>query len=152
MITKTSLMLSASVAVATLAFAVPAFAQTTTSAVSSKTPAGWSTKVACIGRAVIIRESALGSAMTTLTSVENGAYAARSTALSNSYALTTPSAVNAGVKAAWSTFTTTLKNAHSQWTTARTSAWSAFKTSAAACKAPAGLSDSTHSASDVSGS
>ncbi len=145
-------MLSASVAVAALAFAVPTFAQNTTHTVSSTRSAAWSSKIACIGRAAIIREAALDTAMTTLTSVENGAYAARSTALSNSYALTTPSAVSAGVKSAWSIFNTTVKNAHSQWTKARTSAWSAYKTSAAACKAPAGVSDTAHSTSDVSGS
>jgi hypothetical protein len=89
--------------------------------------------------------------MSTLTLVENGAYSAREAALASAYSQTTPKAVAAAVKTAWSTFTTTTKNARTHWQTARTTAWSTYRTAAAACKAPAGVSDSANSTSDLSG-
>jgi len=132
----------------------PAFAQTTNSVagtVAPMTTSSVTTKIACVGTAVNARETAIDAAMTTFTAADNAAYNARATALQQAYALTTLSAVKAAVKTAWSTFSKSEKTARSAWQTARNSAWATYRTTAVACKAPAGTGDGVDSGLEASG-
>lgn len=132
----------------TLALAVPAFAQTTASA--PKTPSS-AAAIACIGAAVGVRESALGSGISTHNGAVSAAYSARATALQQAYTGSTASEVRTAVKAAWKTFAASLKSAGKAWRSTRASAWSTFKTAAKACKAPATVSDAANVSSEATG-
>ena len=122
------------------AFAAPAFAQ-------SATPP----TIACVGTAVNTRETAIDKAMTAFTGAMNAAYAARATALQSAYGLTTASTAKAAVKTAWSTFNASAKTARKAWLASRNAAWAAYRTTAVACKAPAGVGDGANSGSEASG-
>lgn len=108
-------------------------------------------KIACVGAAVAIRESALVSAMTAYTSGMNTAHATRATALASAYSQTTAAGVRTAVKAAWSAFNTSVKNARRAWQKAKNDAWKAYRTSAVACKPFEGLGDGSNSGSEMNG-
>jgi hypothetical protein len=141
---------------ATLAFAIPVFAQTTqptteTGSAHATSTANAATKIACIGAAVNAREATLNAGIATYTNAVQAAYTARATALNNAYTGTTTKQVRDSVKKAWSTFRASIKDARQTWKTTQKDAWATFKTAAKACKAPSGASDSEHSSSEVSG-
>lgn len=141
-------------ALATLAVAVPALAETTGSTgipPTTVTAESVTTKIACVGAAVAAREATLDTAMTTFNGAQNAAYAARAAALQQAYTQTTLAAVKTAVKAAWSAFRTTMSTARHGWQTARVGAWAAYRTTAVACKAPAGTGDGSNSSSEASG-
>ena len=132
-------------AVGSLALAFPALAATTSSTANA-------TKVACVGSAVGVRESALVSAIGMFTQAENAAYSARATALQSAYGQTAGNgAIKTAIKGAWSAFTTSMKSARSSWQSSRKSAWSAFSTAVKACKASGIPNDSANSSSEASG-
>jgi hypothetical protein len=129
-----------SVIVVVLAMALPALAQNT------------SVKITCVETAVATREAALDAAITAQTSALNAAYTVRARELAGAYSnITTAKAVQAGTKVSWADFSKSVKSAAAAWRTSRNAAWSAFRTAAKACKAPAGVSDSANSGSEVSG-
>ena len=148
-----------------LIMALPAFAQQTGGATgatltTSTVPAttgsmpstGSASKIACVGAAVNTREQALITGVTTYGQSVNVAYSARAAALAQAYTQTGGNGViKTATKAAWSTFTASTKSARAGWTTARKAAWSQFVSDAKACKAPASVSDSGNSSSEVSG-
>ena len=138
--------ISASVGMIT-ALALPAFAATAMPSPSPKP--GSAAAIACVGAAVNMREQTLDSAMMTFTQGANGAYSARAAALQQAYMQTGGnSAIRTAVKAAWTTFTTSMRTARKAWQSARTSAWEKFRTDAKACKAPATISDSANATSE----
>lgn len=129
-------------AVAGLALALPALAATTPSV----------TQVACVGSAVSVRESALDGGIAAFTQAENSAYTARASALQVAYSLTPGgNAIKNAIKAAWTTFTSSIKTARKTWQITRNSAWSTFRASVKACKAPAVATDTANSSSEASG-
>jgi type IV secretory pathway TrbL component len=109
------------------------------------------TTIACVGTAVNAREQAIGAAATKYTTAANASYSARATALAQAYTLTTKDAVRSAVKAAWSSFNSSMKSARGEWKTSRKTAWDAFRTAQKACKAPSSLSDTSSSKSEESG-
>ena len=118
--------LAAAGVVSILGFALPALADT------PPTPA----QVACVGSAVNTRETALGTAISALTSSVNSAYTARAAALKQAYALTTGnSAIKKAVSGAWSVFSKTLKTARRAWKDSRNAAWTQYGQAVQACKA-----------------
>ncbi len=131
-----------------LAVAAPSFAQTGAATSTAVTTAS---KISCVGAAVHTREQSLDAAMTTFTNAESAAYSARAAALQTAYSQSTLTAVKAGVKTAWSTFSASIKSARKAWQTARNNAWTTYRTAAVACKAPAGTGDGVNTGSDVSG-
>lgn len=146
-ITMNKKLIAISVAAAGILAIVPmVFAQTTATTSTSVT-----TKIACVGAAVATREASIDTAMTTFTAATNAAYSARATALQQAYANTTLSTVKAAVKTAWSTFSASEKSARKTWQTARNTAWATYRTTAVACKAPAGTGDGVDSGLEVSG-
>ncbi len=134
--------------VASLLMASVAFAQTTTPATTASTVA---TKITCVGTAVNTREQAIDAAMATFTGATNTAYATRATALKQAYTGTTAKTVATSVKAVWSTFNTSTKNAGKAWQNARNAARAKYRTAAVTCKAPAGTGDDANSSKETSG-
>ncbi len=130
------------------AIGVSAFAQTTPSAARTANASA----IACVGAAVANRESALSLAIGSYAQAISSAYGTRSAALQTAYSAASVSQVRDGVKSAWTTFKSALKNATKNWRTARTSAWSTFKTAAKACKAPSSVNDSGNASSESGGS
>lgn len=126
----------------------PALAQTPTNIPTASSVVA---KIACVGTAVNAREQSIDAAMTALTGSMNAAYAARATALQQAYGNTTPNAVKAAVKVAWSAFNSSLKSARKTWETARNGPWAQYRTAAATCRAPAGTTDSTHAFLEAAG-
>lgn len=151
--TKMSSIVPRAVSVGLLvAVAIPALAQTTTSAsMGQTTSASVSSKIQCVGAAVAVREQALDTAMTTYGSSVNAAYSARAAALSKAYADTTVSSLRSDIKAAWSAFAASMRSAHKSWMSARNGAWKQFRASARVCRAPAAASDNGSSGSEASG-
>lgn len=127
--------------------ALPALAQTTSTGATATT----ATKIACVSTAVATREAAIDTAVTAHADAVNTAYKTRAIELAGAYSNTTAKTVQAGVKVAWADFSKSVKSAATKWKSARNSAWSSFRTSAKACKAPAGVSDSANSSAEVSG-
>ena len=127
--------------------ALPALAQTTSAGATTTT----ATKIACVGTAVATREATIDAAVTAHTDAVNAAYKTRAIELAGAYSNTTAKAVQAGAKVSWADFSKSVKSATTKWKSARDSAWSIFRTSAKACKAPVGVSDSTNSSVEVSG-
>jgi len=123
-----------------LVVAVPAFADMATTT-SSMTIAS---KIACVGAAVSVRETALDGGITAYTNSITSAYTVRAAALQSAYATTTPvSQIKSMVKSAWSAFKASIKSASSAWKTTQKNAWATFKTSIKACKAPASVATDT---------
>ncbi|MGH7175688.1 MAG: hypothetical protein ACREGR_05015, partial [Minisyncoccia bacterium] len=139
--------LGASAVVVAFAAAAPALAQTTTPSTNIEA----TTKIACVGSAVNIREQAIDSAITTYTGALTAAYSARATALQQAYTNTTLAATRVAVRAAWSTFSASAKSGRKSWQTARNTAWNTYRTAAVACRAPVGTGDGAFSLNDVSG-
>jgi len=108
-------------------------------------------KIACVGTAVNTRETTLDAAMATFTGASNAAYTARASALKQAYTATTTRGVSTAVKTAWTTFNSAVKSARKAWQAARDTAWQTYRTSATACKAPAGTGDGVNSTSEASG-
>ncbi len=115
-----------------------AFAASSSSGTATTTAA-----IACVGKVVATREAAFDSAESAYQTAENAAYTTRAKALAQSYATGTTAGVASGIKAAWSTFDASIKTASTAWASKRLTIWSTFKTSAAACKAPSGVVDSS---------
>ncbi len=132
-------------AVIIMSVAMPAFAATTTSTVST------ASKIACVGAAVQAREQAIDSAINTYTQAIDAAYAARAVALGQAYSKTVANDVKTATKNAWTVFNSSMKSGRKAWQTARDKAWSSYRTSATACKAPSGVGDGANSGSEVSG-
>lgn len=108
-------------------------------------------KITCIGNAVHVRDTTLGTAMATYTTAINSAYITRITALQQAYSLTTLAAVRTARDAAWTTFKTAIKAAHTAWTTARNTAWATYRTVGTACGAPANTGDGSYSSAEPAG-
>lgn len=133
--------------------ASPILAETSPGGVSLSSPAivDVSVKIACVGAAVATREAALGSAVSTHADTIKAAYGTRATDLAAAYTKTTIAEVRTGRIAAWSLFKSSKKSANRAWQTSRNNAWSVFRTTAMACRAQSGISDSSYSNSEVKG-
>ena len=137
-----------SIAFSALLLGVSALAETSVTNGSPTTPSA--TALSCLSTVVSAREAALGTAITAHSQSVNSAYTARAVALHQAYGLVTTSEIRAAIRAAWSAFKTSIKNANKNWKTARNGAWSQFRTAAKACNAPASLSDSSNAGSELS--
>ncbi len=110
-----------------------------------------SATIACVGRAVALRESALGTAVKNHSQALEAVYSTRAIELAGAYSNTTTKALQAGVKVAWSDFNKSVKSVTEAWKASRNDAWSTFRTAVKACKATGDVSDSANSSSEVSG-
>lgn len=108
-------------------------------------------KIACVRAAIATRENAIQSAVSDHQKAVQGAYATRLNELTGAYSNSNVKAVQAGVKVSWADFNKTIKSASVKWKASRTEIWAAYRAAAKACKAPAGVSDSSNSGSEMSG-
>ncbi len=133
----------------------PVFAETATttsaSAKASAKAADVAARIACVGKAVAVRESTLATAYSAHTASVQAAYATRANELAGAYLNTTVDKVKAGVKVSWADFKKTTKSANSKWKGDKDAAWTVFRNSVLACKAPSGVTDSTNSSSEPKG-
>ncbi len=134
-------------AILALSLALPVFAQTPKAASDAVSGA-----ISCVSVAVTARENALFVALGTHVQSVQNAYGVRGTSLAQAYThVPDVGLVRSDIKAAWSTFRASIKSATKTWQGARNTAWSQFKTAARACKAPASVTDTSNSSSEVSG-
>ncbi len=131
-----------------LVVAGTAFAETSTTS-STVTMTAPINKIACVGAAVAVRETSLDAAMTSFTQSLSSAYTARASALAAAYSASSTDAVKVGVKAAWTSFETSVKSARKTWSGARLTAWAMFRTAAKECKAPTSMSDTSSASMEV---
>lgn len=104
-------------------------------------------QVACVASAVNVREASIDSSISTYTQAINTAYTTRAAALQQAYSQNPGQGViKKAVKAAWSTFASTMKSARNNWKTSKKSAWSTFKSAVKTCKAT-GVTTDTNNAS-----
>ncbi len=162
--------------IATFAMATPVFATTsglllpavqkisdTDAAISAGGPGGGphvkressapsvSEKIACVGAAIVTRETALDAGVMAHAQSVQAAYTTRATALKQAYSATTTIQLKGSVKASWSVYSSSIKSATKTWKTTQANAWTAFKVAAKNCNPPAGVSDSFNSSAELTG-
>lgn len=91
----------------------------------------------CIQSAVSKRESAIGSAWSTLSSAITSALSVRKDALVAAWGVTNAKDRRIAIRTAWDVFAKSNRDARKVLKDARNSAWSQYKTDAKACKVPA---------------
>jgi hypothetical protein len=107
--------------------------------------------LSCVASVVNARETSLDNAVSANTTAIQNAYTTRASALASAYTKTTTADVRSAVKLAWSSFTTSVRNAGKDWKTAQKSAWSTFGTAVKACGSTSSLGDGGNSGQEVSG-
>lgn len=108
--------------------------------------------VACVGAAVAVRESALGTASQKLGTDVSAAYATRASALATAYQAGSRDQVKASVKSAWDAFKTTTQGAKKSWQSSRESAWKAYREALKQCgKGAEQVADSGNAGTEVQG-
>ncbi len=132
-------------------FAVGTSASVTASAKASAKATEVAAKIACVGKAVAVRESTLSTAFSAHSQSMSAAYATRANELAGAYSNTTTASVQAGVKVSWADFKKTTQSANAKWKGDKSAAWTVFKNSVSACKAPSGVSDSANSSAEPKG-
>ncbi len=140
------------VAVAMLAMAVSAVAKDSNeSPKPSKTPVVITDQIACVGKVVAVRESALGTAVGAYNDAVKTAYSTRASALAKAYTLTTIADVKLAIRSAWAAYSLAAKDASRTWKTARNTAWQKYTKDVRVCKAPGSISDSGRSGYEIDG-
>ena len=109
------------------------------------------TQISCVAAAVTAREIQLTAGIQTYTQAVNAAYSARSSALQAAWANTTTSAVNAGVRVAWTAFRNAMKTATSTWKGTKQGAWKQFNSAEKTCKVPAASTDAANQSLEAVG-
>ncbi len=107
------------------------------------------TAVNCVKAAAVVRETALGFAVADYTRSVSIAYFDRTAALQSAYAQTGDKVIKSAVKSVWTNFNTFMKSVKNKWSMAKTSAWSAYRSSAKACKSSSDIIDSSNSSSEI---
>ncbi len=115
--------------------ALPALAITEKPTLPTKTKPDQSIMIACVGKAVEARETAVSTAFDTYSSTIKTALQTRAQALKQAWSLTTTKEIQTAVKAAWKTAFEARLKAKSEHKKAVNSAWAQFNTARKTCKA-----------------
>ena len=126
---------SAAVGIALLASAGMVFADTatSTSGMKEKMMDHKTVNIQCVQTAVDAREQGVMDAFSTFTTSMSAALTARKTALHNAWGMTDSKARTSARSAAWKSYESAAKAAHSALKSARTKAWSTAKSAVKAC-------------------
>lgn len=111
-----------------LAVAAPVFAETATTTSVKPT-----TNIACVQAAVDVREQGIIDAWTTFNSSMISTLTTRKSALHDAWGMTDGTARRAARSAAWTTFQTSSRAAHTTLRTTREAIWNTFRTASKAC-------------------
>ena len=120
--------INASLLASSLLMVTPVLAQ------SVKQPTKPKVDIACVGKAVDVRETALGLAFSTFASAQSAALSARQSGLHTAWAMTDGKARNAAIQTAWQAYRSAHKSAVTAHQEADKSAQSRFKNVAKDCK------------------